>query len=55
MPGFQRAIVALHSSLSTRVRIPQEIMATALGPAHLLFLYESPTDDLVDGRLDERR
>src|ERR1035441_4266231 len=33
----------------------QEMMAAALGPAHLLFLHEAPTDDLVDGGLDKRR
>jgi hypothetical protein len=33
----------------------QEMMAATLGPAHPLFLHEPPTEDLVDGGLDERR
>jgi hypothetical protein len=54
MPGFQRAIVPPFVVEDAGTNL-QEMMAAALGPAHLLFLHEPPADDLVDGRLDKRR
>jgi hypothetical protein len=33
----------------------EDVVAAALGPPHLLFFDESTADDLIDGRLGERR